>query len=64
MDQPLPATRAEARFYETRRFATGRPCGRGHLAPRFTTNGNCIACERERQRSRPECIPEQLEFQQ
>lgn len=26
-------------------YVNGRPCNRGHVAPRFTSNRNCAACE-------------------
>ncbi len=51
MSSRLPTTRAEAIFHDARHFQTGRACGRGHLAPRFTANGNCVRCERERRRA-------------
>src|SRR3546814_1154719 len=31
-------------------YSTGRPCKRGHLAPRFRSTGNCTECNRERGR--------------
>lgn len=50
MNSYLPRTRADALYRETTRFQTGRACGRGHIAPRFTANGNCVRCEAERRR--------------
>src|SRR5690606_23053125 len=41
----LPRSAAEARALGSRRYFTGRPCSRGHLAPRRTCNETCIACE-------------------
>lgn len=26
------------------KYATGRPCRKGHFSPRYTSSGNCIAC--------------------
>lgn len=26
------------------RYFTGKPCGRGHLAERYTSNGGCVVC--------------------
>lgn len=33
---------AEARGLK--RYFTGKPCKRGHLAERYTSNGKCVAC--------------------
>ena len=27
-------------------FLTGRPCHRGHIAPRYVSSGTCMACGR------------------
>lgn len=39
-------TRAQARAQGFKRFYSGRPCKRGHLAERFTTNNYCTDCAR------------------
>ncbi len=35
-----------------RRFFTGRPCRAGHLADRYVSNRQCVACNREKAVSR------------
>ena len=48
----MPAGRPAAVRADAARYRTGRPCGRGHLAERYTANGNCVACDGERQAAR------------
>lgn len=36
--------RAEAKSLGHRRYFTGKPCKRGHVADRNTSTGNCTAC--------------------
>ena len=31
-------------------YSTGKPCVRGHIAPRYKSTGNCTECNRERGR--------------
>lgn len=31
-------------------YFTGKPCKRGHVAPRFTSTRNCVECNKERGR--------------
>jgi hypothetical protein len=31
-------------------YSNGRPCRRGHMSPRYTRTGICVACARERDR--------------
>ena len=31
-------------------YFTGKPCSRGHIAPRQTANGTCVECRRENKR--------------
>lgn len=40
-----PITRRDAFKTGKRHYFTGRPCMRGHLAPRFVTNGGCTECQ-------------------
>jgi hypothetical protein len=40
----LPKTRAEAIRLGIDRFFTGKPCRRGHLAPRYVSSPNCATC--------------------
>lgn len=42
----IPTTRAEAVKTGSRKYLTGRPCRQGHNAPRYTTTGNCTACQK------------------
>lgn len=39
--------RRAARATGEKTFDTGLPCIRGHISPRWTVNGMCIACKRE-----------------
>lgn len=43
----LPTCRYSAQILRTRYFDTGKACKRGHVARRFTANGNCEVCTRE-----------------
>lgn len=40
----LPSSRAEAKAVGSSRYFTGLPCKHGHVSPRLTSGGNCIAC--------------------
>lgn len=40
----------EAKTKGLRRYYTGKPCSRGHLAPRTVCNRACVACAEERHR--------------
>jgi hypothetical protein len=44
----LPATRAQAASIGASHFYNGRPCARGHDAPRYTKGGACAMCVRDR----------------
>jgi len=41
-----PATREEAKRINARFYFTGKPCLRGHVAPR-KTKGACVDCIKE-----------------
>lgn len=41
-----PKTRAEAKAAGVKYYFTGKPCSRGHIAPR-ATKGNCTICREE-----------------
>lgn len=43
-----PSDRRTARIQGSPRYFTGKPCPQQHIAPRFTSNGACSACLRER----------------
>lgn len=45
-----PISRNEALALGLSRFFTGRPCKRGHIAERTTTNSVCCECSMERSR--------------
>ena len=40
----LPRSRGEAKAAGSKWYFTGKPCVRGHLAPRFTSIGKCMDC--------------------
>ena len=40
-------TRREAWKRDLTRFFTGRPCEKGHVAERQTSNGSCVECRRD-----------------
>lgn len=42
----LPKTSAEARTLGLKRYFTGKPCPRGHVAPRFASIHSCCECAR------------------
>lgn len=46
------AARKEAKIAGFRRYFTGNPCPRGHIAARRTDTGACLACASERRRMR------------
>lgn len=51
LDRPgsfIPVTREEAAASGLSRFWTGRPCKYGHLAERYVSNRQCVACNVER----------------
>ena len=46
-DYQLPSARSDAKHVGAKYYFTGRPCKRGHIAPRSTTDGVCTICKRE-----------------
>lgn len=38
----------EAKAKGLKRYFTGKPCKRGHVAERYTATGNCLQCDNER----------------
>lgn len=48
----MKTTRDEAIEAGDVRYYTGKPCIRGHIAPRYTTNTLCVACDAARQKER------------
>jgi hypothetical protein len=51
MTSNLPNTisRDEARALGLKRFFPGKPCKHGHVAEHLVSDGQCVACRRERQ---------------
>ena len=45
--QKLPRTHQEALQLGEKRYFTDQPCKNGHISPRATSGGHCIACRRE-----------------
>ncbi|MDT9046433.1 hypothetical protein RSW36_25115 [Escherichia coli] len=48
MTTPEIISRAEAKARGLKRFFTGKPCKRGHVAERAVGNKDCAACRREK----------------
>lgn len=46
-------TRKEALAQGLPRYRTGRPCKRGHVADRLTSNLTCVECDKEKRKSDP-----------
>ena len=46
----LPVSRSEAKAINAPRYFTGKPCSKGHLAPKFTCSGSCTECLSSRRR--------------
>jgi hypothetical protein len=46
--ETLPKTRKEAKEQGSTRYFTGKPCKRGHVAPRWTRNSDCEECNKQR----------------
>jgi len=44
--------RKEAQDLGLTRYSTGKPCRRGHTAPRNTASGNCVTCASEKAKLR------------
>ena len=40
-------SREIAKAQGLKRYFTGHPCGRGHVAERFVADGRCVQCKRE-----------------
>lgn len=47
----IPRTRKEAKESGARKYFTGNPCPRGHIAERYTSKGSCVECLLESVRS-------------
>jgi hypothetical protein len=38
--------RKQAKNSGSKFFTTAKPCGKGHMAERYTSTGNCVACQK------------------
>lgn len=47
----LPTSRAAAKAAGATHYVTGRRCSRGHQAPRYTSNHECVRCAVARSRA-------------
>lgn len=47
----LPPSRKRARATGAKQYFTGKPCKRGHVAPRYLSSGECAECLRQWERS-------------
>jgi 5-methylcytosine-specific restriction endonuclease McrA len=43
----LPSSLKEAKSVNSKWYFTGKPCIRGHIRVRLTSNGDCVACKKE-----------------
>ena len=48
--EKLPSTKLEASKNGSRHYFTGTPCIRNHSAPRYTSTGQCVTCQKENYR--------------
>jgi hypothetical protein len=39
-------SRQDAKAKDLPFYTTGKPCKRGHVAPRYAGNGTCVACQK------------------
>ena len=53
-------TQKEAKAQGLKRFFTGKPCRRGHIAERQCSNGHCLTCKTAREKAWREANPEEL----
>lgn len=45
--KPKRSPRIKAIFHGRKTYYSGKPCGRGHNSPRFTSSRICVECDRE-----------------
>lgn len=57
MVHPNPASRSEAKAAGSLVYFTGKPCPKGHVASRRTSNGECCECGRAAARTRSAAVP-------
>lgn len=48
--------RSQAKADGKRHYFTGRPCKNGHVAERYTSNGDCVECHREPTKVKSICL--------
>lgn len=53
-----PISRSEAKARGLKRYFSGKPCKRGHVAERFTLSYQCVECNRESGRAWEKANPE------
>lgn len=58
MPTPLDQARLAAKADGRKRYSTGKPCAKGHLADRITSTGKCCECHRLRRMRRYRSNPE------
>lgn len=46
---PASGPRAQAIAAGAPRYSTGKPCRNGHVAERYTLDGDCVVCRHDRQ---------------
>ncbi len=51
-------TRSEAREAGLTRYYTGKPCKHNHFEERWTSNGHCLACDKQHQQAKRDANPE------
>jgi len=50
--QDLPKTKREAKSKGVPLYFTGKPCGRGHICERFSSNAWCVECSHDYSKDR------------
>jgi hypothetical protein len=48
----MPSTRLQAKMLGSTKYATGKPCRKGHTTYRYTTSGICASCAATRAKQR------------
>ncbi len=56
----LPTSREEARAIRARTYYDGRHCKQGHVSPRRTDEGKCVACINKRMADRRVRVPDRI----
>lgn len=53
-------TSGMARKLGLKRYNSGKPCLRGHVAPRYVSNGRCVKCQADDQHKRKPIVSEAM----